>query len=214
MSEDTTKQPTPDAGTTSGKRGPYAKGVQRRRQIIDEVLTVYDTLGAEGTSLRAIARAIGVSHSVLVHYFGSREDLFLEVLAEQDERHRALFREGDSFVEQLARGADFSTSVPGLMALLNNMVARALETGNDRSRAHFSARYARLRAEFVPILAAGQRAGTVRADLPVEEVASLILAAADGLTTQWLLDRSVDFKAGLLLLARLLEPPPASGSQR
>ena len=194
-------------------RGPYAKGVQRRRQIIDEVLTVYDGLGADGTSLRAIARAIGVSHSVLVHYFGSREELFLEVLQEQDDRNRAALDENDPLHENLARVADLSTAIPGLMALLSNMVARALETGNDHSRAHFSARYAEAREVFAGLIRASQRAGTIRTDLSAEEMSSLILAAADGLTTQWLLDGAVDFKTGVLLLARLLEPPAgASGT--
>jgi hypothetical protein len=41
----------------------------------------------------------------------------------------------------------------------------------------------------------------------LDEAASLVLAAADGLSTQWLLDKGADPKSGLLPLERLLEPP-------
>ena len=188
------------------KRGSYAKTAQRRQQIIDQTLLVYDERGVDGTSLRAIAEAIGVTHPVLVHQFGTREELFLAVLREYDDRLFAIMGDWEDLNETIELGADQSLAEPGLMALLNSMVARALETGNERSRAHFSDRYARVRESFVRSLRNGQANGTVRLDIPLEETASLILAASDGLTTQWLLDGSADFKAGLQLLARLLAP--------
>ncbi len=202
--------PTHDTDVAQGerraKRGRYAKTAQRRKQIIDQVLAVYDERGVDGTSMRAIAHAIGVTHPVLVHHFGTREELFLEVLREYDDRFLALVGDGDDLGKVIDVSADHSLAEPGLMALLNSMVARALETGNERSRAHFSARYAQVRKSLIHALRNGQAAGTVRTDIPLEDTASLLLAAADGLTTQWLLDGSADFKAGLQLLARLLAP--------
>ncbi|BCJ68345.1 TetR/AcrR family transcriptional regulator [Polymorphospora rubra] len=192
----------------SPKRGPYSKGLARRQQIIDEVLTVYDRLGFEGTSLRAIGEAIGVTHPVLKHHFGTREQLFIEVLREHDRRFLdAPSEDDDTFVDLIHRSTEHSMRVPGLMALLNSMVAHALEAGNDHSRAHFSERYADLRRTIVSLLEEGRAAGSVRSDIPLDEAASLVLAAADGLSTQWLLDGSADLKSGLLLLQRLLEPP-------
>ena len=189
------------------RRGPYAKTALRRQQIIDEVLNVFDDLGFEGTSLRAIADAIGVTHPVLVHHFGTKEQLFLEVLREHELRFVAASTpEGEGFAEALRRAAEYSTRTPGYMALLNSMVARALESGNDRSREYFSARYANLREGLVDALATARDAGTIRSDIPLETAAALFVAAADGLSTQWLLDRSVDLADGLVLLERLLEP--------
>ncbi|WP_259453839.1 TetR/AcrR family transcriptional regulator [Streptomyces ginkgonis] len=197
----------------AAKRGKYAKGLARRQQIIDEVLTVYDRLGFEGTSLRAVAEAIGVTHPVLKHHFGTREQLFLEVLQEYDRRFLDSPDADDgTFVDLVRRSAEHSMRVPGLMALLNSMVAHALEAGNDRSRAHFSERYADLRGKIQSLLEAGRAAGTVRSDIPLDEAASLVLAAADGLSTQWLLDGSADLKNGLLLLERLLAPPVGRAS--
>ncbi|QOC89764.1 TetR/AcrR family transcriptional regulator [Micromonospora craniellae] len=198
--------PARQEGTS--KRGPYAKGLARRQQIINEVLAVYDRLGFEGTSLRAIGEAIGVTHPVLKHHFGTREQLFIEVLREYDRRFLDARDVGDgTFVDLIHRSTEHSLRTPGLMALLNSMVAHALEAGNDHSRAHFSERYAELRGNITELLAEGQEAGTVRSDIPLPEAASLVLAAADGLSTQWLLDGSADIKNGLLLLQRLLEPP-------
>ncbi|MFD7025686.1 TetR/AcrR family transcriptional regulator [Promicromonospora sukumoe] len=200
-----------DVGTTQdpgrpARRGPYAKGVERRRQIIDQVLAVYDELGFESTSLRAIADSIGVTHPVLVHHFGTREQLFLEVLREHDLRFDADI-EGGSLAELVRRSAQHSARVPGLTALLGSMTAHALETGNQRSHDYFVQRYARLRRQVGAFLQAARAAGTVREDVPLDTAACLLLAAADGLSTQWLLDRDVDMEAALLLLDRLLAPP-------
>lgn len=206
MAESPTLGTPAEPATSRANRGPYAKTAQRRKQIIDQVLAVYDERGVDGTSMRAIAQAIGVTHPVLTHHFGSREELFLEVLREYDERFIALFGDGDDLREIIDAGAQQSLAVPGLMALLNSMVARALEAGNERSRAQFSARYAQVRQVLIQALQNGQAAGTVRTDIPLEDAAALVLAAADGLTTQWLLDGSADFRRGLQLLARLLSP--------
>ncbi|WP_433532601.1 TetR/AcrR family transcriptional regulator [Micromonospora sp. CA-263727] len=178
------------------------------------MLAVYDRLGFEGTSLRAIGEAIGVTHPVLKHHFGTREELFIEVLREHDRRFLDAPDDADgTFVDLIQGSAEHSMRVPGLMALLNSMVAHALEAGNDRSRAHFSERYADLRRRIVTLLEQGRAAGSVRSDIPLDEAASLVLAAADGLSTQWLLDQGADLKSGLLLLQRLLEPPGRQAGQ-
>ncbi|MEV0894048.1 TetR/AcrR family transcriptional regulator [Promicromonospora sp. NPDC050262] len=191
------------------RRGPYAKSAERRRQIVDKVLSVYDELGFEGTSLRAIATSIGVTHPVLVHHFGTREQLFLEVLREHDLRFGAQVQD-ETLADLLRRSARYSARVPGLTALLGNMVARALESGNERSHAYFVERYARLRRQVGAVLESARAAGTVRSDIPLEATAGLLVAAADGLSTQWLLDREVDMEASLLVLDRLLDPPAQS----
>jgi AcrR family transcriptional regulator len=195
-----------EAAIRAPKRGPYAKSALRRQQIIDKVLTVFDDLGFEGTSLRAIAETIGVTHPVLVHHFGTKEQLFLEVLRAHELRFTtSVPPEGEGLADALRRAAEYSTRTPGYMALLNSMVARALESGNDLSREYFAARYADLRSGLLHELEAGRAAGTIRSDIPLETAAALLLAAADGLSTQWLLDKSVDLADGLVLLEKLLE---------
>src|ERR1700759_5846306 len=45
--------------------------------------------GITGLSLRAIAEAAGTSHRMLIHHFGSREGLLVEVIREVEAQQRA-----------------------------------------------------------------------------------------------------------------------------
>jgi TetR/AcrR family transcriptional regulator, transcriptional repressor of aconitase len=190
---------------SDGRRGPYAKGMQRRQQILDRALEVFNERGFEGTSLRALGEAIGVSHAALRHYFPSREELLLEVLREADRRAIEFAdRSGAGAVDFVLRGADYNMAIPGLMALYNTMSAHALETNNEHSRAFFVERYDTVRRALATIFEVGQAQGTVRTDIPVDAAAALVIAACDGLATQWLIDSRVDMRGAMHLLDRLL----------
>lgn len=190
-------------------RGPYAKGIQRREEILDRALEVFAVVGFKATSLRAVGEAIGVTHAALRHYFDSSEHLLLEVLRRADETALAVFE-----AEVVTGSADFgsrmathSMQIPGLTALYQTMAARALETTDPGVRDFFVDRYRRVRGFAVLMLQAGQARGTVRADLDLDIAAALVIAASDGLSTQWLLDPDADLGNGLRLLEDLLRPP-------
>ena len=57
----------------------YAKGIARREQILDRAIEVFARRGSARTSLRAIAREVGVTHAALSHHFGSLEALLVAV---------------------------------------------------------------------------------------------------------------------------------------
>ena len=195
-------------GRTTGpvSRGRYPKGVRRRQEILDRTIEVFADVGFEGASLRAVGEAIGVSHAALRRYFATREELFLEVLREKDRQALAQARERGRDALGLADNLeDYASTVPGLMALRTSMVARALEVGNERSRDFFRERYASLRQEAVDALVDGGPA-VVGDDVPLEAAAALVIAALDGLTTQWLLDPDLDIRSSMVLLERLLAP--------
>ncbi len=200
----------PAAAAPKGRRGPYRKGIERRRQILDKTVEVFNERGYEHTSLRAIAESVGLTHAAVSRYFGSREQLFLEVLREADQRAEAELAV-DGGPAAVLSSTDFITRVPGLMALFNSMLARALESDNEGSRAYFAERYERLRGQIHLVLEHGRAVGAVRADIPLDVAASLLLAAMDGLSTQWLLDEKVDMRAGMTLFDQLLsaDPPEA-----
>src|SRR3954453_3955858 len=75
-----------EVGPGATRRGAYDKGVRRRREILDRAIEVFAERGAEGTSLRAIGQAIGVSHAALKHYFASREELLIAVYPAAEQR--------------------------------------------------------------------------------------------------------------------------------
>jgi TetR/AcrR family transcriptional regulator, transcriptional repressor of aconitase len=196
-----------DAPPAPARRGAYAKGVARRQEILARAIEVFAAKGSERTSLRAIAEAIGVSHAALLHYFSSREELLVEVLRERENRYRAEDSERDQteIVGIMVEAAHRNAAVPGLVSLYSNMLAASLEEGKDYSREYFSTRFEVLRAKLIARIQAGQAAGTVRTDLDPQAVAALVIAASDGLQSQWLLDPAIDIEKSLALLDRLLE---------
>jgi AcrR family transcriptional regulator len=188
--------------------GTYAKGVKRRQEILDRAIEVFARRGAEGTSLRSIGEAIGVSHAALRHYFDSREQLLIEVYRTAEERGVA----GDpapgdaSVVGLMTHAARRNHGVPGLVQLYSTLVASALEDGHDEARTFFGERFAGLRRLLAERVEAEQAAGRIRRDMPPVAVAALVIAASDGLQVQWLLDPGVDIEASLQLLEGLLAP--------
>jgi AcrR family transcriptional regulator len=198
-------------GANREPRGPYVKGIHRRQEILEAALDLFAEKGFEGTSLTAIGEAVGVTREGMRHYFRSREDLLLAVMAAADERARDSAVSStppgdDTVLSRLIAGAEHNASVPGLIALYTTLVAGSVASGNGRSRAVFTARFENLRTEIAQAVEQGQARGELRADLPPRAVASLIIAASDGLSMQWTLDRSVDLVEGMRLLRELLLP--------
>ena len=193
--------------------GTYAKGVRRRREILDRAIEVFARRGAEGTSLRTIGEAIGVSHAALRHYFDSREHLLVEVYRSHEERTLAddPAPPGTGVVGLMTHAARGNRGVPGLVQLYSTLVAGALEEGRDEARAFVVSRFAGLRAALADKVRDEQAAGRIRPDITPEAAAALVIAASDGLQVQWLLDPRVDLEGTLGLLESLLaarEPGP------
>ncbi len=59
---------------------------QRRRQLLDALVDEFAAAGVGDRSLRDVAAAVGTSHRMLLHHFGSREDLLLAVVEEVERR--------------------------------------------------------------------------------------------------------------------------------
>jgi AcrR family transcriptional regulator len=187
----------------------YEKGVRRRQEILDRAIEVFAERGAQGTSLRAIAEVIGISHAALKHYFDSREELLVEVYRAAEERSLAADPPAGeaTVVGLMTHAARRNHGVPGLVQLYSTLVASALENGHDKERAFFSERFAGLRRLLAGRVREEQRDGRIRTDISPEAAAALIIAASDGLQTQWLLDPDVDIERSLSLLESLLERP-------
>ncbi|MEV6348761.1 TetR/AcrR family transcriptional regulator [Actinoplanes sp. NPDC051851] len=191
-------------------RGPYTKGIERRKEILERTLEVYAERGFSRTSMSAIGEAIGVSHAALKHYFPSRDALLLEVLRERDEQmRRQVLRDDDpTSLAHIPAAGEANTQVPGLVALYSSMAASSTEAGNETAREFFTDRFAAAREDFATRIAADQQAGRIRADIDPHVIASLVLAASDGLQIQWSLDTAVSIREGLTALLQLLQVSP------
>lgn len=192
------------AVTDSTRRGPYAKGVAKRAEILQQALAAYAESDSSGPSLRAIAARVGLSERGLLHYFTSRDELLVAILQARDDADRVL-AEAATSVEGLAGIQARSTGTPGLVRLFLEMAAAAPDPQHAAHR-FFRDRYARLRDRVGRLVAAG---GPTTPD-DAAFAARILIAASDGLQAQWLLDPSIDMEADLLRLAVALGAGPRS----
>ncbi|MFF4546662.1 TetR/AcrR family transcriptional regulator [Streptomyces sp. NPDC001435] len=62
----------------------------RRAQLVDAAVDHVVAHGIGDLSLRRLGAAIGVSHRMLIHYFGSKEQLLVEIVRTSERRQREL----------------------------------------------------------------------------------------------------------------------------
>ena len=67
--------------------------LERRQELLDAVVKECAARGIGDRSLRDVAAAVGTSHRMLLHHFGSRNELLLAIVEEVERRQRALLRE-------------------------------------------------------------------------------------------------------------------------
>lgn len=172
------------------KRGSYAKGIERREQILDAALQVIAERGYRATSVSELAAAVGLSQTGILHYFGSKEELFIAVLRKRDELAVAAPRGRhpvEAFVDVMRKNAE----VPGLVELYAYM---SVEASNPQHPAHqfMLDRYRILTELLAGALRAMQDSGSLAPDIDVTSTATALVALADGLQVRWLLDPTID----------------------
>ena len=59
-----------------------AKGARTREQIVDAALQLFGERGVHGTVVDDIARSVGISRATLYQYFGSKDEIFRELVEE------------------------------------------------------------------------------------------------------------------------------------
>jgi AcrR family transcriptional regulator len=166
----------------ASSRGPYAKGVAKRAEILRVALEVIARHGYRKTSTRELAAAAGLSEAGMLHYFGSKEKLFEEVLRARDEADRARVA-GEDPIDGLRAVVRHNATVPGLVQLYSTFSA---EAGDPEHSSHefFVERYAGLRAALADAVRARQSAGTFAPDADPDAIATLLIALSDGLQVQ------------------------------
>ncbi|GAA1723615.1 TetR/AcrR family transcriptional regulator [Isoptericola hypogeus] len=225
----------PEGGAGPVGRAPgrsYRQAAERRAEILERAIELFAEHGMD-TSLRAIGESIGVSHAALRYYFASRDELLIEVYrqheAREDEAKKDAADEADeddedepsgtqdvAAVAVMERSAERNRSIPGLVELYATLTTDALQGAkHPLTREFVVERFRRVRADLVERIAAGQRAGSVAADVDPQDAAALVIAASDGLQLQWLLDPdAVDVRRSLAILERVLPGDDAGAAGR
>ncbi|GAB4085815.1 TetR/AcrR family transcriptional regulator [Myceligenerans cantabricum] len=153
------------------------------------------TFGARGYNkgpLTEIADQVGMTHAGVLHHFGSKDQLLLEVLRYRDEsdvkdlagQH---IPDGIDLFRHLVRTALLNAQRAGLVQAYVVLSAESVTEGHP-ARDWFVGRYRTLRRE------AGEAFRVVCEERGIDEpdtvsrAATSILAVMDGLQVQWLLD--------------------------
>jgi AcrR family transcriptional regulator len=167
----------------------------RRDEILQSAMDLFASGGSRGTCLSDIAHRTGLAPSAVVHHFGSKDALLMEVVAAIDERDAALVprAKGQSAWERLialrdwARVLERDQGRAQLARLATVLGAEALNPGHP-AHAPMVARFRRFRASVAQTIRLAQEEGSVRADADAKRVAAEIIGAMFGSQFQWLLD--------------------------
>jgi AcrR family transcriptional regulator len=79
---------------TDGRTEPHAgRRTATEAAILDQACRLFATRGFDGTSIRDIANAVGISNAALYHYFADKDELFARIVASVIERQCALMEQ-------------------------------------------------------------------------------------------------------------------------
>ncbi|WP_164990464.1 TetR/AcrR family transcriptional regulator [Agromyces albus] len=181
-------------------RGPYAKGVAKREEVRQIALETFARRGYRGATLREIADEAGLTVAGVLHYFDSKEELFTEVLRLRDAA--AVEITGPSprdAAETLIRVVRHNATVPGLVHLYMALAVEGAVEGHpaqDYFQEHFASLSDWIEGEIREL----QSDGRIKLQVQPEMLASIFMAAIDGLQLQWLHDPSIDMAERLSCL--------------
>ncbi|GAA1960992.1 TetR/AcrR family transcriptional regulator [Microbacterium deminutum] len=195
-------------------RGPYAKGKAKRAEILDVALDVIARDGYTSATVKHLADAVGLSQNGLLHYFGSKDALFLEILRHRDELIAVEVDAGnrdfaEDLVDSILNAVDEEVSSPGMTQLALRVTGEAIEPDHV-AHEFLRTRYAAIRAVVRDVLTRLQAEGRIAADVDPLAVSSLLFASWDGLQLQRMYDSSIDVRAHMMYLVRALGIEPAT----
>ncbi len=167
-------------------RGPYAKTAERRRTILATALEVFAESGFRGASIREIASRVGMTDTGVLHHFGGKGKLLLEVVKQKEDEDSEALK--DPYLRDLV--AKNSTR-GGTVRLFTRLSAEATDPEHP-AHVHFVDRYARVRASISERLARDAAEGKIPSTVDPELAARIMMAVMDGLQIQWLLDPAME----------------------
>ncbi|QUT07196.1 TetR family transcriptional regulator [Sphingobium phenoxybenzoativorans] len=162
------KAKTSDHPVTAKKRAPQKRAIEARKRILKAALDCFGAYGFEGTSTRTVAQRAGVTHTLVLYYFNSKDDLWLAMMEDALGTYSAVLaenlddRSGKSaaerlgvFIEQFVRLSADMPQIHRIMTMEGNQDTDRLEWVINRYlRDHFS--------RVKDLIKKGQEEGSVR----------------------------------------------------
>lgn len=182
------------AGADERTRQP--RGDLRRQQIIDAAVELFASRGYRGTGVAALAERVGMTATGLLYYFGTKERLLREVVAERDRMETIDPNREFPLALTLSSLRELGHHNVETATLTRLYLVLGAESLDDDDPLHdfFVERYA-LAREFVRALLNDEKAqGRMRPDVDVDQIALEVIAMITGLEYQWVSDPArVDF---------------------
>jgi AcrR family transcriptional regulator len=152
---------------------------ERREQILAGARRAFAEHGYEGATVARLEEEIGLSRGAIFNYFGSKEELFLELAWRDNERLVRLWLE-KGWEAALREVAEEDPEWLGVYL----EIARKLRTDPDFRSAHEARTAEELAPKLVEHVRSQQEAGELRADRTPEQLAGFIGLVANGVVVQ------------------------------
>jgi AcrR family transcriptional regulator len=170
-----------------GSSAGYAKGQAKREEILIGVMNALSRGELRNPPLRAIGQALGVEPAHILYYFGSREELMQAVIVRWDEDSEDDGFDLDKYITIIGR----NVTKPGIIHLYLAFAAEAVEPSHP-AHDFIRQRFDRVNKSIAEAIRGEQEAGTISAKIDAEIEARLLIALADGLQLQSLIDPGID----------------------
>lgn len=185
--------PAPTAVARTRRR-QRAATTERRAEILRAAAHTFGTKGYKNGSLAEVAEQVGITHAGVLHHFGSKEALLVEVLEwrdKEDVRHLEgqHIPGGAELFRHLVKTARMNVERRGIVQGYTVLTGESV-TENHPARGWVLDRFTILRGEIAAAIR--EVGGDAVSDEVAARAASAIIGVMDGLQVQWLLDDSVD----------------------
>lgn len=178
----------------SSRRQPRSRPetLVRQREILDASIEIFGSKGFAGGTLQDIADQVGMTHAGILHHFGSKDQLLLDVLIHRDETDVAHLEgqhipDGAALFRHLVKTAFLNAQRAGIVQAYAVLSAESV-TDDHPGREFFEKRYRNLRGEVSQAFRVMCAEKGVENPANVANASAAILAVMDGLQVQWLLD--------------------------
>ena len=175
---------------------PRTLAAQHKRiEILNAAVEIFGSKGSTNGTLADVAEQVGLTHAGVLHHFGSKQRLLLEVLAYREQADVADLDDkhipgGLELFLHLVRTAFANERRPGIVQAYTVLSSESVTDGHP-GRDYFEDRYTTLRREVAEAFEVLCTAEGVADTSAVAAASASILAVMDGLQLQWLLHPEV-----------------------
>jgi AcrR family transcriptional regulator len=132
-------------------KSPQKRGDESRKRVLEAALECFGAFGYVGTSTRAVAERAGVTHTLVLYHFGSKEQLWISTMEDalasysaavsanlEDNASRPASDALRTFIEQFVRLSATHPQIHRIMTLEGNQESERLQWVIDNYlRDHF-----------------------------------------------------------------------------